>query len=141
MNCGMKAQMFALFLLLELGAFAANLPTVTVEHLYFLATRGEQVRKLSSENMVEYCLAQKLGNTTFENLYEQLMSIRIELVKLVTLDEVPVQDSRVVALKKKRDEYEKLLFEEARKIQQGLVREGTIADETLRAIARVQEGR
>jgi hypothetical protein len=133
--------MFALFLLFHAVAFAANLPTVTVEHLYFLATRGEQVRKLTSENMVEYCLAQKLGGTTFENLYEQLMSIRIDLMKLVNLDELPVQDARVVAQRKKRDEYEKLLFEEVRKIQQGIVREGAIADETLRAIARAQTGR
>ena len=62
-------------------------------------------------------------------------------LKLVTLDDVPQSDPRVVALRKKREEYERLLFEEVKKIQQGIVREGAIADETLRAIARAQVGR
>jgi hypothetical protein len=130
------------FCLLMAGfcASGSNLPTVTVEHLYFLATRGEHVKALRGEELVQYCVAQKLGNSTFESLNDQLLTMRIELTTLIVLQELREDDPRVVALKKKRSAFESLLQEEARKIQQGVVREGVIADETLRAIARAQNG-
>jgi hypothetical protein len=123
------------------GVRAADLPTVTVEHLYYLQARGERIRKLRLEEMVEYCLALKLGGAAFEDIYQQLFSMRVELTKLLKVDEVPERDPRIVKLKKTHEELTEVLRAEVEKIQNGLAREGQIATETMEAIARAQAGR
>lgn len=74
---------------------AADLPTTSVEHLYYLRARGEHVRRLSADTMIEYCVAQKIGGRAFEDLYSQLFSMRIELTKLQRVEGISDDDSRV----------------------------------------------
>jgi hypothetical protein len=78
--------LIALFLSATLHA--ADLPTVTVEHLYYLQARAERVRKFKPDEMIDYCIAQKIGGTAFENLYAQLFTLRIDLTKLLRVEEV-----------------------------------------------------
>ena len=120
---------------------AADLPTVTVEHLYYLQGRGERIRKLKWEEMVEYCLAQKIGGAVFEDIYQELFSLRVEMTKLLKVDEVPEEDPRIVKLKKTHLELSELLRAEVQKVQNGLAREGQIATEIMETIARAQAGR
>ena len=120
---------------------AADLPTVTVEHLYYLQARAERVRKFKPDEMIEYCIAQKIGGTSFENLYSQLFTMRIDLLKLLRIEEVLPTDPRVVTLKKTSEAYTPLLREEAQKVQNGIVHEGQVATDTLTAIARAQNQR
>src|SRR5688572_13969880 len=87
---------------------AADLPTVTVEHLYYLQARGERIQKVKADEMIEYCIAQKIGGSAFEGLYSQLFMMRIELTKLLRVEEVQQNDPRVVALNKTRDAYNSL---------------------------------
>ena len=117
---------------------AADLPTVTIEHLYYLQARAERVRKFKPDEMIEYCIAQKIGGTALENLYSQLFSMRIELVKLLKVEGVRTDDPRVLTLQTTHAEYSKLLNEEARAVQNGLIREGQVAADTLTAITRAQ---
>lgn len=88
--------------------------------------------------MVEYCIAQKIGGNAFESVYSQLFSIRIDLAKLLKIEEVPSTDPRVLALNKAHDAYMTLLREEAQRVQNGILREGLVATDTLTAIARAQ---
>lgn len=120
---------------------AADLPTVSIEHLYYLEARAERLRNLRLEEMVEYCLAQKIGGASFDNLYAQLFAMRIELTKLRQVERVKPDDPRVVLLNKTHEEYLKLLEEEVRRVQRGLVREGQVATDALRAIAMAQNPR
>ena len=128
---------------LSLGAIsmAADLPTVSVEHLYYLVSRGERVGKLRADEMVDYCIALKLGGSAFENLYTQIFSMRVDLARMLKVEEILPTDSRVVALNKTIDAYMVLLREEAQKVQKGIVQEGHVATETLTAIARAQNQR
>ena len=128
---------------LSLGAIsmAADLPTVSVEHLYYLVSRGERVGKLRVDEMVDYCIALKLGGSAFENLYTQIFSMRVDLARMLKVEEILPTDSRVVALNKTIDAYMVLLREEAQKVQKGIVQEGHVATETLTAIARAQNQR
>ena len=134
----MKILCFFAALLVSVIIEAADLPTVTVEHLYYLQARAERVRKLKLEQMIEYCIAQKLGGSAFESLDAQLSSMQIDLTKLLKVEEVQVTDPRVVTLNKTRDAYTALLRDEAQKVQNGLLLEGQVATDALNAIARAQ---
>jgi len=46
---------------------AADLPTVSVEHLYYLVSRGERVGKLRADEMVDYCIAVDGTDNSCEN--------------------------------------------------------------------------
>ena len=131
--------LIALFLSATLHA--ADLPTVTVEHLYYLQARAERVRKFKPDEMIDYCIAQKIGGPAFESLYAQLFTMRIDLTKLLKVEEVQPTDPRVVTLNKTHDAYTTLLREEARKVQNGIIHEGQVATDTMTAIARAQNPR
>jgi hypothetical protein len=136
-----KALLLILVLTLPYTIQAADLPTISLEHLYYLHVRARYVGKLRPDEMIDYCLTQKIGGRAFEELYFQLYTIRLELTKLLRVEEVPNTDSRVVTLNKTFDAYSALLREEAQKIQNGIVREGLIASDTLDTIARAQNPR
>ena len=122
-------------------AWSADLPTVTVDHLYYLRTRGEHIRKLSADDMIDYCVVQKIGGRAFEDLYSTLFQIRIDLTKLQKIEGLSDDDARVKTLKKTYSVEYTLLSDEALRIQKGIIREGVIAAETLEAMARAQQGR
>jgi len=104
----------------------------------YLQARAERVRKFKPDEMVDYCIAQKIGGTAFENLYSQLFAMLIDLTKLPKIEEVLPTDPRVVTLKKTHEAYTALLRAEAQRIQSGIIREGQVATDTLQAIARAQ---
>ena len=137
----MKKYLPLIALLLASPLNAADLPTVTVEHLYYLQARAERVRKFRPDDMIEYCIAQKIGGTAFENLYSQLFTMRIDLTKLLRVEEVLPTDPRVVTLNKTVDAYTRLLRDEAEKVERGIVHEGQVATDTLLAIGRAQNPR
>jgi len=137
----MKTHLLLLGLLFSRALDAADLPTVTIEHLYYLQARAEHVRKFRPDEMIEYCVAQKIGGPAFENLYSQLFTIRIDLARLLRVEEVLSSDPRVVTLNRTHEAYTALLREEAQKVQNGIVREGQIATDTLTTIARAQNQR
>ena len=122
-------------------AWSADLPTVTIDHLYYLRTRGEQVRKLSADDMIDYCIVQKIGGRAFEDLYSKLFQVRIDVTRLQRIDGLSDDDSRVKTLKKTYSVEYTLLSDEAVRIQKGIIREGVIAAETLEAMGRAQQGR
>lgn len=136
----MKKLWLAIALLFATPLYAVDLPTVTVEHLYYLQTRAEHVRKFKPDEMIDYCVAQKIGGAGFEYLYSQLFNVRIELAKLIVIGEAESTDPRVVSLNKTRDAYSLLLQEEAQRVQYGIVLEGQIASDTLQTITRAQSG-
>ncbi len=123
------------------GLWGADLPTVSVDHLYFLRARGEHVRRLTPDDLVDYVVSQKLAGRAFEDLYSQLFSMRIDLTKLQRVEGLSDDDSRVKNLKRTYNAEYNLLVEEAQRVQRGLVREGVIAGETLEAIGRAAQGR
>ncbi len=138
----MKTRLlFLLFVLAATALRAADLPTLTLEHLYYLQARAERVRKFKPDEMIEYCLAQKIGGNSFDNLNAQLLTLRVELARLVQIEQPPDTDPRVAALRKQSDVLVSLLREEAQKVQNGVVREGQIAADTLQTIARAQSSR
>jgi hypothetical protein len=142
----MSAVRFTLLLVTLLGvahasALSADLPTVTVDHLYYLRSRGEHLRKLTPDDVIDYCIAQKIGGSGFEDLYHQLFQMRIELTNLQRVDGLSEDDPRVKKVKKSYAAQYGLLSEEAQRIQRGIVREGVIATETLEAMGRAQQGR
>jgi len=121
--------------------WSADLPTVSVDHLYYLRTRGEQVRKLSADDMIDYCIGQKIGGRAFDDLYVQLFQMRIELTRLQRIEGLSDDDTRVKALKKTYAAEFTLLSDEAVRVQRGIMREAVIAGETLEAMGRAQQGR
>jgi hypothetical protein len=133
----MNKHVLLIALLFTAALDAADLPTVTVEHLYYLQARAERVRKFRPDEMIDYCIAQKIGGTAFENLYSQLFSMRIDLAKL-KVEEVQLTDPRVLNINKTHDAYSTLLREEAQRVQNGILREGEVATAALTAIARAQ---
>ena len=137
----MKPHLLLIALLFSATLEAADLPTVTVEHLYYLEARAARVRKFKPDEMIEYCLAQKIGGAAFEALYVQLFTMRLDLTKLLKVEEVQNTDPRVVTLNKTHEAYTALLREESLKVQNGLIREGQVATDTLTAIARAQTPR
>lgn len=50
-----------------------------------------------------------------------------------------MKDPRIIVLNRTQEEYSKLLREEAQKIQNGILREGQVATDTLQVIAQVQQ--
>jgi hypothetical protein len=137
----MKTLLLSFCIVLALAASeagAGDLPTITVEHLYYLRSRGERINALRPDEMIDYCLAQKLGGHTFEDFYGQLFQMRVELTKLMRIEGLQDSDDKVLKLRRTYDEYLKLLREEAQKVQHGIAREGLVADDTLQVIARVQ---
>lgn len=131
----------ALMFLAAAGAFAADLPTVSVEHLYYLQARAEKARKATTDEMIDYCLAHKIGGPGFESLYAQISALRLDLAKLVQIQKLTDADAHVISLRKLIEVHLALLREEAQKIQNGLMQEGQVANEALAAIARAQEPR
>ena len=117
---------------------ASDLPSVTLEHLYFLRARGQRVQEWRADDMVEYCLAQKIGGPAFDALYAQVSWVRLELVKVTKVDVLPASDPYVRWLNKTLEACTGLLREEAVRVQNGLVREGTVAFDALESIARAQ---
>jgi hypothetical protein len=134
----MKARSLLPAILFATIAQAADLPTVSIEHLYYLQARAERIGKLNADEMVEYCLAQKIGGSSFENLYSQLFTMRIEVTKLLKIDGVETNDPRVLLLNKTHEEYTKLLRDEAKRVQNGIETEGRVAADALHTIARAQ---
>ena len=118
---------------------AADLPTVSMEHLYFLQARGKGLAEMKAEALVNYFLAQKIGGPGFNNIHSQVEWIRIELARLLKVDMVPVTDPYIRWLLKAQDVYAGLLREEVERVREGLVREGAIATEALENIAKAQE--
>ena len=137
----MKTPLLLVALFIAVTIHAADLPSITTEHLYYLEARAERVRRFKPDEMIEYCIAQKIGGTAFENLYSQLFTMRIDLTKLLKVEEVLTTDPRVVTLTKTREAYTALLREEAQRVQNGIIREGQVATDTLAAIARAQNQR
>jgi hypothetical protein len=140
----MKKLLFfftALSLVTATLAESADLPTTSIEHLYYLRARGENVRRLLADDVIEYCVTQKIGGRAFDDLYSQLATMRVDLAKLQRIDGLSDEDARVKTLKKAYAVYSGLLADEAQKIQRGLAREGQIAAETLESIGRAQQGR
>ena len=120
---------------------AADLPQIGIEHLYYLRARGDYLRRLSAAEMVEYCVAQKIGGRAFDDLYVQLFLMRVELLKLQKIEGASEENPRVKTLKKTLSVQTELLEEEARHVQSGLIREGHIAYDTLDAMGRAQQSR
>lgn len=114
---------------------------MSVDHIYYLRAPAEHLRRSSADDMIEYCVAHKIGGRAFEDLYSQLFPMRIELTKLQRVEGVSDEDSRVKTLKKTHSAYYALLADEAQRVQRGLVREGHIAAETLESMSRAQQGR
>jgi hypothetical protein len=96
----MKTLLLLVAFSLATRGIAADLPTVTVGHLYYLQARAERLRKLTADEMIAYCIAQKIGGGRFESLYSQLFSMRIDLTKLLKIEEVQPSDPRVATLNK-----------------------------------------
>ena len=134
----MIRKLFLIALLFATALEAADLPTISVDHLYYLQARAECVRDFKPQELINYCIVQKIGGSAFESLYSQLFTIRIELTKLIKVDGVRPEDPRVVTLNTTYEEYSKLLRQEAEAIQNGIFHEGQVATEALKAIARVQ---
>lgn len=137
----MKSCLFTVLVLLSTMLRAADLPTVTIEHLYYLQTRADHVRKFKPDEMIEYCIAQKIGGASFDSLNSQLLVLRTDLAKLLEVEQQQDTEPRVEALKKRIEMYANLLRGEAQKVQNGVLREGQIAADTLQAIARAQNPR
>ncbi len=135
----MKTRLLFLCWLLVGAVSAADLPTVTVEHLYYLQARAERVKKFKQDEMVNYCIAQKIGGAAFESLYAELFAMRLTLMKMQKLDERPVTDPQVVALTRKYEVYKEILREEAGRVQDGILHEGQVASDALSAIGRAQQ--
>lgn len=135
----MKIRLLLLAFTFAATTRAADLPTVSVDHLYYLQARAERIGKLNADDMIAYCIAQKIGGSSFNDLYSQLFTMRIEVTKLLQIDGVESDDPRVQRLNKTREEYGKLLREEARRIQEAIEIEGQVAENALNAIARAQQ--
>ena len=136
-----KTYLLLIALLFSIELNAADLPTLTVEHLYYLQARAEHIRKFRPDEMIEYCIAQKISGVAFDNVYSQLFTIRIDLARLLKVEEVLSTDPRAVTLNRTHEAYTALLREEAQRVQNGIVREGQIATDTLTTIARAQNQR
>ena len=135
----MKTCLFVLLVLLSANVRAADLTTTTIEHLYYLQTRADHVRKFKPDEMVEYCIAQKIGGVSFDSLCSQLVPLRVELARLLEIEKQQDAEPHVEELKKRIELYSSLLREEAQKVQNGMICEGQIAADTLQVIARAQQ--
>jgi hypothetical protein len=133
-------RIFALCLLLAPNdSGAADLPSVTVEHLYYLRARGQRLQEFKPEEMIEYCLGMKLGGSAFDSVYAQVLWLRTDLVRVTKVDILPASDPYVRWLNKSLEAHSGLLREEALRVQSGLVKEGSVAFDTLDAISKAQK--
>jgi hypothetical protein len=97
-----------------------------------------RVQEYKAEEVIDYCLALKIGGPAFDTVYAQVLWMRTELVKTMKVDMLPASDSYVRWLNKSLEAYVGLLREEAMRVQSGLIKEGTVAFDTLEAISRAQ---
>lgn len=130
---------FLLVALMQGGILrGADLPTVSMEHLYYLHQRALDLREVKPDEMVDYCIAQKLGGPVFDQLNGQILWLRIELTKMLKVDMIPPTDPYVRWLQKAIEAYGVLVREEAQRVHRGIQQEGRIAQATLDAIAKSQ---
>jgi len=118
---------------------ASDLPSVTVEHLYYLRARALRLQEFKAEEMIEYCLGMKLGGPAFDSVYAQVLWLRTDLVRVTKVDILPASDPYVRWLNKSLEAHSGLLREEALRVQSGLVKEGSVAFDTLDAISKAQK--
>ena len=80
-------------------------------------------------------LTRRSAAASFDYLYSQLFNARIELNKLVYIQDRDGADPRVAELNKTIEADSKLLQEESEKIRSGLLLEEQVATDALQAIA------
>ena len=88
----------ALLSLVPQYAGAVDLPSVTVEHLYYLRARAQRLQEFKPDDMVDYCLGLKIGGPAFDSVYAQVLWLRTELVKVTKVDILPASDPYVLSL-------------------------------------------
>jgi len=135
----MKIRLAAAVLLqLPAVLVAADLPSVSVEHLYYLRARALRLQEFKPEEMIDYCVSQKIGGPVFDSIYAQQLWHRTELARVTKVDVLPSSDPYVRWLNKSFEACTALLKEEAARVQSGLVKEGLVALDTLDAISKAQ---
>ena len=120
-------------------AGAVDLPSVTVEHLYYLRARAQRLLEFKPDEMVDYCLGLKIGGPAFDSVYAQVLWLRTELVKVTKVDILPASDPYVRWLNRALEAHVGVLREEAMHVQSGLLKEGSVAFDTLDAISKAQK--
>ncbi len=129
----------ALLSLVPQYAGAVDLPSVTVEHLYYLRARAQRLQEFKPDEMVDYCLGLKIGGPAFDSVYAQVLWLRTELVKVTKVDILPASDPYVRWLNRALEAHIGVLREEAMHVQSGLLKEGSVAFDTLDAISKAQK--
>lgn len=129
----------ALLSLVPQNTRAADLPSVTVEHLYYLRARAQRLQEFKPDEMVDYCLGLKIGGPAFDSVYAQVLWLRTELVKVTKVDILPASDPYVRWLNRALEAHIGVLREEAMHVQSGLLKEGSVAFDTLDAISKAQK--
>ena len=124
--------------LLSATLHAVDLPSITAEHLYYLRARALRLQDAKAEEMLDYCVAMKIGGPVFDSLYAQLLWHRNELARVTKVDILPASDPYVRWLNKSFDACNALLKEEVLRVQAGLLKEGTVALDTLEMISKAQ---
>ncbi len=135
----MKIRLAAAILLHCFSAlWAADLPAVSIEHLYYLRARALRLQEFKPEEMIDYCLSQKIGGPAFDSIYAQQLWHRTELARVTKVDILPSSDPYVRWLNKSFEACTALLKEEAVHVQNGLIKEGLVALDTLDTISKAQ---
>ena len=130
----------ALLSLVPQNTRAADLPSVTVEHLYYLRGIGRTLFILAKpDEMIDYCLGLKIGGPAFDSVYAQVLWLRTELVKVTKVDILPASDPYVRWLNRALEAHIGVLREQAMHVQSGLLKEGSVAFDTLDAISKAQK--
>jgi hypothetical protein len=126
---------FLLWIILP-SAFPVEGPTVSVDHMYYLQARADYVERLNQPQMMSYCVSQKIGGKAFEDLYGQVLALRVEVAKMIKVDQISYKDPKVEKLNLTITTYTDLLYEEAQKAQQGIIIEGKVASQALSHITK-----
>ncbi len=135
----MKAtSLLAALCFMPVGLSAVDLPSMTVEHLYYLRARSLRLQEAKPEEMIDYCVAMKIGGASFDSLYAQLLWHRNELARVTKVDILPASDPYVRWLNKSLEACTVLLKEEVVRVQAGLLKEGAVALDTLEMISKAQ---
>jgi len=129
----------ALLSLVPQNTGAADLPSVTVEHLYYLRARAQRLQEFKPDEMIDYCLGLKIGGPAFDSVYAQVLWLRTELVKVTKVDILPASDPYVRWLNRALEAHVGVLREQAMHVQSGLLKEGSVAFDTLDAISKAQK--
>ena len=129
----------ALLSLVPQNTRAADLPSVTVEHLYYLRARALRLQEFKPDEMIDYCLGLKIGGPAFDSVYAQVLWLRTELVKVTKVDILPASDPYVRWLNRALEAHIGVLREQAMHVQSGLLKEGSVAFDTLDAISKAQK--